>query len=767
MTFPEVLGRARFCAPLLLLLTACDCGTGRSVGSPCSVPADCTGGTVCVDDRCAWPSDGTTTDAATDATSDASDAADVVTIDTSITSITLSTPPAVIDVTIGSPNASLGFTITAALASGGTMTLPTATFSVDNVSPGVINGNGQYFANGTIGGTVTVTATVVANNGTFTDDATFTVRLVQTTGAGEGPGSPGVVFGGTPVADGSADAEILYPLHGAVMPQNVQPADVQWACSGAGTACPEADMFRITITKPNLLVTHYVRNDVATPNDHYLPDGVAWRAIAQTDAASDAVIRVDRYQAAMTRVVTGVNVHVRFAQAAITGTVYYWDIDDRTIRKIEDGTSTSEILLPHIDSPAGPSADDTCVGCHSVSPSGRYMLANTHSANYGALYDLTRADLSTTNPTPSEFTESTGIQWRLSSWSPDETRAMVSTRTDPDGLRLIDPFTGGTIPTLNAAGAPLVLPSNGTMPAWANDDSAIAFVTNANSWSGNTRTGDLRLLPIVDSVDGNRFGAPTTLLDRAALNGRPEVQSFAGDRGIFYPSFAPGSAWLAFAHGTSSRSDPREANGTWSALDFAHTSSLYLIRPNGTGLQRLTRGCAATLPEQKPATSATTERTGLDFQPNFAPFQGGGYFWLSFLSRRPYGNTLSGNLEQTIHPGQIWVMAIRMNADGTVDPSEVAYWLPGQNPDHRAVSAYWAPRACRGNGEGCGVGSECCSGDCRPPIGGGASVCSPPPPAMCRQIGQTCASVSDCCGSNTDPSIVCTGNVCEQVIIIE
>jgi hypothetical protein len=175
------------------------------------------------------------------------------------------------------------------------------------------------------------------------------------------------------------------------------------------------------------------------------------------------------------------------------------------------------------------------------------------------------------------------------------------------------------------------------------------------------------------------------------------------------------------------------------------------------------------MPEMKPGAGTTTERRGLDFQPNFAPFQGGGYFWLSFLSRRPYGNALSGNLNAPagIHPGQIWVMAIHVNADGTMDPSEVAYWLPGQNPLHRAVSAYWAPRACRGNGEGCGVDSQCCSGDCRAPAVGEAEVCSPPLPQMCRQLRQTCDTVADCCGSATDPSIVCVGNVCEQVIIID
>ena len=756
---------------LLLLLAACDCG-GSNVGAPCTTSDECTGGNVCIDDRCARPTDGSTDGSTTDGSGDAAgDGSNM--IDTSITSITLTPNPTTLDVTIGVPNSSLTFAVEAQLTAGGTMAITNASFSADNVSPGVFANGGQFFANGTIGGTVNVTATVVAPNGTFTANATLNVRLIATVGAGTGPTSPGAIFAGeTPVTDAAADAEILYPLDGAVMPQNVQPADVQWACGAAGATCPNADLFRITITKPNLLVTQYVDNAAAGVNDHILTSALVWRAIAQTDPASDAVIQVDRYQSSMTRVVTGTPVDIRFAQAAITGTVYYWDIDDATIRYIDDGTSTSNILLPHIDSPEAAGDGDDCVGCHSVSPSGRYMLANTNFANYGALFDLTRADLGTANPTPTQWPGDTNIRWRMSTWSPDEDRAMVSTASGDDRLALINPMTGATVQAHDAAGANINLGENvngedvGTMPSWAPNDMNVAYIANNNSWAGQTTTGNLVRLPVVNS-SLDRFGTVASIVASSVLDGRPEVGASA-THGIFYPTWTPNSAWIAFAHGTSSRSDPRDANGDWAAPSFANTSALYLVRPNGTGLRRLDRGCTASAPEPEDGSVVgPAGRSGLDFQPNFAPFEGGGYFWLSFLSRRPYGNTLTGNLGTTIQPGQIWVMAVRMNADGTMDPSEVAYWLPGQDPDHRAVSAFWAPRPCRQNGAGCSVGSECCGGDCRPPVGGGAPVCSPPDPEECRQIGETCSTVADCCNSANDPSILCTGNVCESLIIIE
>ena len=72
---------------------------------------------------------------------------------------------------------------------------------------------------------------------------------------------------------------------------------------------------------------------------------------------------------------------------------------------------------------------------------------------------------------------------------------------------------------------------------------------------------------------------------------------------------------------------------------------------------------------------------------------------------------------------QIWVTAIRDDAAPGTDPSSVPYWLPGQNTQSANISAYWAPRACRPDGESCSVGTECCGGDCRPPAGGGDPVC--------------------------------------------
>lgn len=145
------------------------------------------------------------------------------------------------------------------------------------------------------------------------------------------------------------------------------------------------------------------------------------------------------------------------------------------------------------------------------------------------------------------------------------------------------------------------------------------------------------------------------------------------------------------------------------------------------------------------------------YWPTFSPFttptpsKTGRLFWLAFFSPRAYGN----------HPpaanpphSQLWVTAIDPDA-AAGDPSHVPYWLPAQDPAAHNIDAHWTALPCRTNGEGCSSASECCSGVCLTPDGGGAATCGPPPPAMCRTNGQSCGGSGDCCAD-----LLCVANAC-------
>ncbi|MBP7680826.1 MAG: hypothetical protein KBB95_02975 [Deltaproteobacteria bacterium] len=649
-----------------------------------------------------------------------------------ITGIELTPVGETADLTIGATDT---VQFSAVLRRSDSQTLPAtgARFTASSRVLGTLDTvTGAFALNGLLGGSVTVTVSITIGGQTFTDTETLVVNLSRTIGGGAGgPTDPVTQFMGTPVMDAARTAAIQYPLDEVVMPQNVSPADVQWSCGANTGVCPEADSFRITLEKPHARVVVYVRNPDEAVNDHYLVDASAWRALAQSDPTDAMSVRVDRFDAAATQVVSGAPIDVNFAVAAVTGTVYYWDIDDEKIRRINDGAPASELLLPHPDSPLADDVDgDACVGCHAISNSGRYMLANLHFDNFGALYDLTRSDLAA-NPAPTEWPVSEMIRWRTASFSPDDTRAMVSSAQGNDFLFLIDPFTGQSVTHTGT------LPNPGTHPAWSRDGDSVAYIGNTNSWAGDITTGDLSMLPVTGP---DAFGPGAAIHTGASLSGQAE-----GGVTDSYPTWSPDSAWLAFAHGTGSRSDPRDPDGNV-VIDPANTSAIYLVRRDGTGLTRLTRIASA---------------NHFEFQPNFSPFTSGGYYWLSYLSRRPYGNRTAGNAGTTIQPGQVWVTAVRANADGTFDPSGVPYWLPGQIPDHRSVSAFWAPRACRVDGEGCMVNSECCGGVCGDD-GSGGTECVPPPVNECRLIGETCSTNADCC--DEADGATCTNNSCVNII---
>lgn len=687
-------------AATLTLLSACSAdpvGPGES----CTSSADCAAGQSCIDGRCATPPDGGDTDSGADASLDTRPPT------ATVVSIAIDPPSASLVSTNGSMPTQ-AFTVTATLDDGSMVAATAPRFTIDALSVGNVDeGSGTFTANGVIGGQATITAAVAGAAGDVTATATVDVTLERTIVGADVPPDYEARFMGAPVTDDARRAQLVYPLDGAVMPQNVYPADIQWLTGVAG------DLFRITLTKPNVVVTAYVLHGGATFQNDWLVDEAGWRSVAQTDPEDDATITVTRWEAATSEVIAGTSRSVRFARAALTGSVYYWDIAAGRVVRIDDGTATRDEIMP---TPPVAVGGTRCVGCHTVSTSGRYMAGRLGGGeNIGAVFDLTE-DL-TGDPPPTVFPLSTGTpnsqHWWFSSWSPDDSRMVISTNESTTrALRFMDPFAGTEVPVTGT------LPTSATHPAWAPDNSAIAYVGGSNQWGGAFTVGHIDILPI-DGPDA--VGTAVRIHDSSTLAG-----SSPGGAADSYPTWTPDSGRIAFSHGSGTRSEDQNA-------------ALYIMNRDGSDVVRL---------------DAATSAGNTDFQPRFSPFDSGGYFWLSYLSRRDYGNAGAGT--QGLGYQQIWVTAISNSPTAGVDPSSTPYWLPGQATTSRNISAYWAPRACRPDGEACSVGSECCGGDCRPGADG-ALVCAPPPPDRCRVRNETCSTDEDCCDG-----LQCFANVCVE-----
>ncbi|MCZ7680005.1 MAG: hypothetical protein M5U28_15070 [Sandaracinaceae bacterium] len=563
---------------------------------------------------------------------------------------------------------------------------------------------GVLTATGSAGGRVTVRASAPGGE---TATATVTVRVERAT---RGPGVTDAdlaALEAAPLAALPDPVRVLYPLDGAVMPQNVLPPDVQWDTGAVG------DVLRVVLSTPHVRIEHVERERDASFERAWSVDPEAWRILARSDLEGGVTVEVDRLHGGELH--RALPVRVRLARGALPGSAYYWSIAEGRILRVDDADGRRTDVIPHPPEVRGDS--ERCVGCHAISPSGRWMAASMgngreNGVRVAAVFDLT-SELAR-DPAPTLFSTAagySGVTWSQAAWSPDERRLVVERDLR---LALVDPFSGRDVPLAEGAWPAAIT----VQPEWSPDGHRIAYV-RASSWTVDFSRGDVA---VVDVLGPDAIGGERVLHAGTSLSGAPE-----GGEADSYPTFSPDSRRVAFAHGT----------GSYSA---ASAAALYLMDAGGENVVRLAHASG---------------EGGDSFAPRFAPVTSGGYHWLAFHSHRPYGNDRRGRVEEGERERThgVWIAAVRADAAPGEDPSEVPYFLPGQDPRTSNISVAWTRRACREDGEGCALGSECCSGECASSPGG-ALVCNPPPPDRCRARGETCDGGGCCAG------LACFEHVC-------
>jgi hypothetical protein len=646
-----------------------------------------------------------------------------------LTSLTINPATATLQ-SLNGATATQAFTVTAHYANGSTTSIAASdvAWQATNASMGTI-ASGLFTANGTLGGLVSVTAT--AKGRTASAALTVMLHLVQDPGMVSTPIETALQGATTP------DSTVVwnYPYDGTVWPRDLPPPILMWN-GGAAT-----DLYYVRIESSTFELEEF---STVPPPAQLTPDATTWNTFTNSTTGTTS-FHVARYDGMTATVLTDQTWTV--APSSMRGTIYYWANNLGRIMRIAPGATTPD------DFSAGvvPSPGNGCtMACHTVSADGSTLIAT--GGTFGGSYDLKmnapRYGLGGTPDSPQIR------QWALSAVTPDgqyvvadglAPQLTLASGGEIDVQGMFNASTGAPVPsTTSGLGSELYY-----MPAFSPDGSSFVFVgdsdPNTAYWASTATAGALKIFAF------NETATPMLTGERTLITaGTDTTKSVIG-----YPSVSPDGQWVVYER--MSFEDPSTYYNLTSFQPpdnpVATTSDLYLASTKTPGVEiRL-----ANLDGDGYPFAAGGRDLHLNFEPTFAPVAAGGYFWVVYLSRRTYGNILTGIPSSE---KQLWVAAIDQNPTAGHDPSHPAFWLPGQDVTSLNLRGFWALSPCMNDGQGCMTGTDCCGGYCNPGSGeGGAALCSSTSPG-CSMDGDKCTTNADCC--DTASGVTCINKICSE-----
>jgi hypothetical protein len=667
-------------------------------------------------------------------------------------------------------------------------------WSIDRGELGTINSSGTFTPAGTIGGVGNITASL--NGQTASTTITINIQTVNqgdpgwtaTPGdagaggyggvGGNGPGAPpngtqNGTLNGTPAADPTVS--ILYPYDGTVWPQGLLAPLLQW-----NPGAHSFDSVYVHISEKNFDYKGYFASNTTGAFINVPIPEAAWSTMAYSNGGEPVTIALVFAQ--------GANAYGPYtetwtiAQATLQGTIYYNSYGTALVKNSDTvdsygnqygaGTlainpgATAPTLVAGVTS-VGSSGDGTgCRVCHTVAANGQSLV--TQASNVNA----------------SDYSNTVGINLASDPTGGAGTSLATTNLTFPalykDGSLLLSgnggvsyPGAANTTSQLYAvpAGTPVAgvtgLPSGfeATLPTFSPDGAHVSFNYWAGSFAsdaGATVSGDQASLAMMDFNGTNAFSNPRLLYT-------PPTGT-----AVTYSSFFPNAAGIVFEVELSAPSG--NYGYTWNGntgelwwLDVASATPYRLDALNGygpTGAVYLPSPGTADggAPAHTPAVDVT-----LNYEATVNPIASGGYAWVVFTSRRMYGNVAqigpwtsdprSYPWLDEVTDKKLWVAAVDLNAKPGTDPSHPAFYLPGQELHAGNARGYWTVEACRGNGQGCVTGDQCCGGYCQPGGDGGGLQCTSVAPPCAGQY-EKCTTTADCCGGTA--GIQCVNGVCTQ-----
>jgi len=382
------------------------------------------------------------------------------------------------------------------------------------------------------------------------------------------------------------------------------------------------------------------------------------------------------------------------AQGRLNAAAYYVEI-------AASGSTSVKRLPLETGSPATLLGSSPCSSCHSVSHDGKKLLA---SYDGNTPFPLRLTDLTTTPPTTGPARLGAAVTGTFSAFDPTGTRALISNdaANGTFSLSITDLSDGASLATN-------VLGNKCAEPAWSPDGSRIAAICDltGGGWAFDANGGKLRVGTM--NADGLTVASSSDLVaSNDGTAGRPS-----------YPKFSPDSSFVTYARTTAgSRS--------------TGAGTLWLAAADGSFTKQL-----------------TVAGRGMSYYPAFAPRRAGGYYWITFTSKR---NDFIANGDR-----HLWVAAIK-DPPNEADPSRPAFFVSGQVEDAKSYEPNLAPLACVDDGAVCRWGTDCCSGTCVPTMSGAGGTCGAPAAGACVTDGNRCEATADCCGTK----LACVDSVCQS-----